>query len=60
MKKEKNNQDILDSIDYLSISASTTDCTGLIPAPAQTPSQREAYEELYHFLPPHTNKKDAE
>ena len=58
MKKSKSNQAILDSIDYLSNAASPTDCTGLIPAPAQTPEERESYEEIYHFLP-QKSKKDA-
>ncbi len=59
MKKTKSNQEILNSIDYLSNAASPTDCTGLIPVPAQTPEERESYEEIYHFLP-RTKEKDAE
>lgn len=59
MKKPKLNQDILESYDYLSNAASPTDCTGLIPTPAQTPDERESYEEVYHFLPPQSTDKDT-
>ncbi len=54
-KKEKNNQEIIDSYDYLSNAASTQDCTGLIPSAPESEAELEAYEELYHFLPPHSN-----
>lgn len=49
----KNNQEIIDAYDYLSNAASAQDCTGLIPAKPQSKEELEAYEELYHFLPPY-------
>lgn len=49
---KKNNQEIIDSYDYLTHAASTTDCTGLMPTPASTEAEREAYEAIYHFEPP--------
>lgn len=57
MKKEKDNKKIIDSYDYLSHAASTTDCTGLMPTPASTEAQREAYEAIYHFEPPKLDEK---
>ncbi len=56
MKKEKNNQERIDSYDYLSHAASSTDCTGLIPTPATTEAERESYEAIYPFQPPKSNK----
>lgn len=51
-KKITNNQEIIDSYDYLSHAASSTDCTGLMPTPASTEAERESYESIYHFEPP--------
>lgn len=51
--KDKKNQEIIDEFDYLSNAASTQDCTGLIPSGPVSTEEVEAYEELYHFLPPH-------
>ena len=52
-KKEKqDNQNIIDSYDYLANAASTLDCTGLIPALPTSASELEAYEDLYHYQPP--------
>lgn len=59
MKKEKNELKIEDSYDYLTHSASTTDCTGLIPTPASTEAEREAFQAIYHFMPKELND-DAE
>ena len=61
MKKQKTNQEIIDSYDYLTHAASTTDCTGLMPTPAKTESEREAYQAIYHFEPPAKaeNKKEG-
>ena len=61
MKKEKEKAElkIEDSYDYLTHSASTTDCTGLMPTPASTEAEREAYQAIYHFLPKELND-DAE
>lgn len=52
MKKEKDNREIIDSYDYLAHSASTTECTGLIPTPANSEAQRESYEAVYPYKPP--------
>lgn len=41
--------DLLD-MDYVN-TASTTDCTGLIPAAPASKAEMEAYEELYPYLP---------
>lgn len=57
-KNEKKNQDIIDSFDYLSNAASTWDCTGLIPASPSARAELEAYEDLYHFLPPSGKASD--
>lgn len=56
--KPKKNQEIIDSFDYLSKAASTQDCTGLIPSSPESPDEFEAYEELYHYLPPKGNSKN--
>ena len=50
--KDKKNQEIIDEFDYLSNAASSQDCTGLIPYAPVSTEEVEAYEELYHFLPP--------
>lgn len=49
---KKKNKDIIDSYDYLSHAASSTDCTGLMPTPASTEYERDSYEAIYHFEPP--------
>ena len=49
MGKDRENEEIIDSYDYLTNAASTTDCTGLMPTPAYTEAQREAYDAIYHF-----------
>lgn len=58
MKEKKDNQEIIDSYDYLSNAASTTDCTGLIPTPADTEAERESYEAIYHYEPPKMRKEN--
>lgn len=52
MKKEKKNQQIIDAYDYLSRSAATTECTGLIPTPAESKDERDSYEAVYPYKPP--------
>ncbi|MGN1166025.1 MAG: hypothetical protein ACI4S2_06360 [Lachnospiraceae bacterium] len=54
----KTNEEIIDSYDYLSNSASAQDCTGLIPSGPISKSELESYEELYHFLPPNSHAKN--
>lgn len=51
-KREKSNQEIIDSYDYLSNAASSQDCTGLIPSRPESEAELQSYEDLYHFLPP--------
>lgn len=55
MKKEKDELKIVDSYDYLSHAASTTDCTGLMPTPASTEAERESYQSIYHYMPAELN-----
>ena len=54
---KKDNQKLIDSTDYLVNSASTQDCTGLIPGGLQNEEERESYEEVYHYLPPKVERK---
>ena len=46
-KKKNENTDY----DYLGKSASTHDCTGLIPTPVQNEEEIRSYENIYPFLP---------
>lgn len=55
---KKDNQKLIDSTDYLVNSASAQDCTGLIPAGPQNDKEVEAYEEIYHYLPPEMERKE--
>ena len=48
--------DLLD-MDYVN-TASTTDCTGLIPAAPVSKAEMEAYEELYPYLPSAVTKEE--
>ena len=48
--KEKENQKLIDSYDYLSNAASTHDCTGLIPSAPVSEAELESYEDVYQFL----------
>ena len=57
---KKDNQKLIDSTDYLVNSASTQDCTGLIPGGLQNEEERKSYEEVYHYLPPKVEKKKQE
>lgn len=45
-------QEIMDSYDFLSNSASTQDCTGLIPSAPVNEDELKSYETVYHYLPP--------
>lgn len=54
----KNNEDLSDSYDYLTNAASSQDCTGLIASAPESCEELEAYEELYHFLPPNGRTED--
>ena len=46
------NQEIIDSYDFLSNSASNQDCTGLIPSAPVNEDELKSYETVYHYLPP--------
>lgn len=59
-KKEKRNEEIIDSYDYLSNAASVQDCTGLIPSAPESKEAIESYEDLYHFLPPNGDASSIE
>ena len=57
-KVEKNPQkQPTDETDYLGMSCSATDCTGLIPRGVTNHEELEAYEELYPYRPPVTDTK---
>ena len=58
MNIDKENKKIIDSYDYLATAASTTECTGLIPTPASTEYEREAYEAIFHFEPPKLDEEE--
>ena len=47
MKKDEKEPDY----DYLAHSASSTECTGLMPTPAVTPEERESYEAVFPYKP---------
>lgn len=50
-EKKKNNQEIIDSYDYLGNACSNREMTGLIPANPPDASGRNAYEEIFRFQP---------
>ncbi len=58
MNPDKTNQEIIDSYDYLTNSASTQDCTGLMPTPATTEAERESYQAIRHFMQEPLEKKE--
>lgn len=55
-KEKQDNQNGIDSYDYLANAASTWDCTGLIPTLPTSDAELESYEELYHYQPPETKR----
>lgn len=54
-KREKTNQEIIDSYDYLANAASAMDCTGLIPSAPQSEEELESYQDIYQFEIPLAN-----
>ena len=56
------NQEIIDSYDFLSNSASSQDCTGLIPSGPVNEDELMSYETVYHYMPPQIKnfKKEPE
>ena len=57
MKKQSNSLQSTDSYDYLGKAAAGMDCTGLIPSAPESEAELEAYQQLYPYLPPHTEKE---
>ena len=53
-------QEIIDSYDFLSNSASTQDCTGLIPSGPVNEDELTSYETVYHYLPPQIKNAQKE
>ena len=60
MSDVKENQQRIDDFDSLQNAASSTDCTGLIPALPGSEEELEAYNELYQYLPPGAPKSSAD
>ena len=54
--KKKTTQEVVDSYDYLAHTASTTECTGLMPTPATSEAERESYEDIFPYKPPQSKK----
>ena len=52
--KDRDNQSLIDSYDYMAGAASAGDCTGLIPSAPVSEAERESYQDLYayQYLPP--------
>ncbi len=56
MKKDEKEPDY----DYLAHSASSTECTGLMPTPAVTPEERESYEAVFPYKPKPAKKNASD
>ena len=54
------NQEIIDSYDFMSNAASTQDCTGLIPAGPVDEEELESYEAVYHYQPPKIKTENSQ
>ena len=57
MKQKKQNeilknQELIDHYDYLKNAASSTDCTGLIPALPTSEDELDAYNDVYQYQTP--------
>ena len=48
----KKNQELIDHYDYLKNAASSTDCTGLIPALPESEDELDAYNDVYQYQTP--------
>lgn len=59
-QKDRENQSLIDSYDYMAGAASAGDCTGLIPAAPVSEAERESYLDLYayQYLPPKFPSKE--
>ena len=51
-KEMKKNQELIDHYDYLKNAASSTDCTGLIPALPESEDELDAYNDVYQYQTP--------
>jgi len=51
-KEMKKNQELIDHYDYLKTAASSTDCTGLIPALPESEDELDAYNDVYQYQTP--------
>lgn len=58
MSDEKKRR-VIEGYDYLAHSASSNDCTGLIPSGLNSRAEREAYKDLYPYEPPKLHSKHA-
>ena len=50
-KEMKKNQELIDHYDYLKNAASSTDCTGLIPALPESEDELDAYNIIWLLIP---------
>ena len=48
-QKDRENQSLIDSYNYMAGAASAGDCTGLIPAAPVSEAERESYQDLYAY-----------
>ena len=48
-EKDRENQSLSDSYDYMAGAASAGDCTGLIHAAPVAEAERESYQDLYAY-----------
>lgn len=55
-KEMKKNQELIDHYDYLKNAASSTDCTGLIPALPESEDELDAYNDVYQYQTPPSNQ----
>ena len=53
----KKNQELIDHYDYLKNAASSTDCTGLIPALPESEDELDAYNDVYQYQTPADGKR---
>ena len=51
-KRNEKNQELIDHYDYLKNAASSTDCTGLIPALPESEDELDAYNDVYQYQTP--------
>ena len=59
-KDKEENEKLIRSTDYLGTSASSWDCTGLIPSAPRSRAELESYEDLYPYLCPGASRNPEE